>query len=49
MPEVKMCDHCSRATYRVKGFWSSDETYYVCCGCNINEEECQCPAEMVSS
>lgn len=47
MPK-KLCVQCNGTAYTVHGFWSQDETYYVCDGCNKNEEECPCPPKVVN-
>lgn len=40
----KSCNHCGRATYKVKGWWTDAEVIFVCLGCNLEETGgCQCP------
>lgn len=39
----KTCTKCRRAAYTVKPYWSSEESYLICCNCNIEIEKCDCP------
>lgn len=41
---MKTCNKCTRNTYRVKGWWTDAEVNFVCGGCNMDEDSCECPA-----
>lgn len=39
----KKCDKCNRPTYKVRGWWQDAEVTYICNGCNIESDSCECP------